>query len=54
MDIKDDAVHRVINQTRAMGIMMFGVPHFFTPLFSRLCSGRHQMPISSASMTSHR
>src|ERR1700693_675725 len=24
VDIKDDAIHRVINQTRALGIMMFG------------------------------
>ena len=31
VDIKDDAIHRAINQTRAMGIMMFGAPHFFTP-----------------------
>ncbi|MBR1326874.1 patatin-like phospholipase family protein [Bradyrhizobium ottawaense] len=30
-DIKDDSIHRVINQTRALGIMMFGAPHFFTP-----------------------
>jgi NTE family protein len=31
VDIKDDAVRRTINQTRALGIMMFGAPHFFTP-----------------------
>ena len=31
VDIKDDAIHRAINQTRAMGIMMFGAPHFFKP-----------------------
>ena len=31
IDIKDDAIHRAINQTRALGIMMFGAPHFFTP-----------------------
>ena len=31
IDIKDDAVHRAINQTRALGIMMFGAPHFFKP-----------------------
>jgi NTE family protein len=31
IDIKDDVIHRVINQTRALGIMMFGAPHFFTP-----------------------
>jgi NTE family protein len=35
IDIKDDVIHRVINQTRALGIMLFGAPHFFTPrLFS--------------------
>ena len=31
IDIKDDAIHRAINQTRALGIMMFGAPHFFKP-----------------------
>jgi len=31
IDIKDDAIHRAINQTRALGIMLFGAPHFFTP-----------------------
>jgi NTE family protein len=31
VDIKDDAIRRTINQTRALGIMMFGAPHFFTP-----------------------
>jgi NTE family protein len=31
LDITDDILHRTINQTRAMGIMMFGAPHFFTP-----------------------
>jgi NTE family protein len=30
-DITDDILHRTINQKRAMGIMMFGAPHFFTP-----------------------
>ena len=37
IDIKDDVIHRVINQTRALGIMLFGAPHFFTP---RLLSPR--------------
>jgi NTE family protein len=37
MEIKDDAVHTFVNQIRAMGIMMFGAPHFFSPrLFSPL------------------
>ena len=31
VDINDDVIHRVINQTRALGIMLFGAPHFFTP-----------------------
>jgi NTE family protein len=31
IDINDDTIHRVINQTRALGIMMFGAPHFFKP-----------------------
>src|ERR1700692_3133741 len=54
VDIKDDAIHRVINQTRALGIMVFGAPHFFTPRLLSPCSGRHQMPTSSASTTSLR
>jgi NTE family protein len=29
--INDDAMHRFINQTRAMGILLFGAPHFFKP-----------------------
>jgi hypothetical protein len=51
VEIKDDFTHRVINQTRALGIMMFGAPHVFTP---RPRSGRRQMPTGSASMTSLR
>ena len=31
VEIKDDFAHRFVNQTRALGIMMFGAPHFFTP-----------------------
>ena len=31
MDIGDDFTHSLINQTRALGIMLFGAPHFFTP-----------------------
>jgi NTE family protein len=31
IDIRDDTVRSTINQTRALGIMMFGAPHFFTP-----------------------
>jgi NTE family protein len=31
IDIKNDAFHQIVNQTRALGIMMFGAPHFFTP-----------------------
>ena len=31
IDINDDVIHRFINQTRALGIMLFGAPHFFTP-----------------------
>jgi NTE family protein len=29
--LANDVVHRFVNQTRALGIMMFGAPHFFTP-----------------------
>jgi NTE family protein len=31
VEIKDDFAHRFVNQTRALGIMMFGAPDFFTP-----------------------
>ena len=31
IDIDDDAVRRFVNQTRALGILLFGAPHFFTP-----------------------
>ena len=31
VDINNDVIHRFINQTRALGIMLFGAPHFFTP-----------------------
>ena len=31
LKIGDDFTHRLVNQTRALGIMMFGAPHFFTP-----------------------
>src|SRR3974390_3242310 len=31
--IPDDSIHSVVNQTRALGIMLFGAPHFFTPRF---------------------
>src|SRR5450432_4170170 len=32
-EIKDEAFHRFINQTRALGILLFGAPHFFAPRF---------------------
>src|SRR5450432_1789330 len=31
INIKDELVHRFVNQTRALGILLFGAPHFFTP-----------------------
>jgi NTE family protein len=31
VDVNDDVFHRIVNQTRALGIMLFGAPHFFTP-----------------------
>jgi len=30
-DIKDDLTHRLVNQARALNILLFGTPHFFTP-----------------------
>jgi len=29
--IPDETAHSLLNQTRALGILMFGAPHFFTP-----------------------
>ena len=31
IEIDDDNLRRFVNQTRALGIMLFGAPHFFTP-----------------------
>jgi NTE family protein len=31
IEISDEFTHRAVNQTRALAIMMFGAPHFFTP-----------------------
>ena len=31
LDIRGDLTHRVVNQTRALGILLFGAPHFFSP-----------------------
>jgi NTE family protein len=33
MAIPDESAHSLLNQTRALGIMMFGAPHFFAPRF---------------------
>src|SRR5262249_25881824 len=30
---KDEFTHRIVNQTRALGIMLFGAPDFFKPRF---------------------
>jgi NTE family protein len=31
LTVKDDSTHRLLNQTRAFHILLFGAPHFFTP-----------------------
>ena len=31
LSIPDDSTHTLLNQTRALGILLFGAPHFFTP-----------------------
>src|SRR5262249_55682856 len=31
--IPDETTHSLLNQTRALGILMFGAPHFFAPRF---------------------
>ena len=31
LDLKDESLHRWVNQIRALGILLFGAPHFFTP-----------------------
>ena len=33
LKIEDEAIHRWVNQTRALGILLFGAPHFFAPRF---------------------
>jgi len=33
LPIPDDSTHSLLNQTRALGILLFGAPHFFTPRF---------------------
>src|SRR5262245_13584355 len=34
--IPDDSIHSVVNQARALGIALFGAPHFFAPRFPPL------------------
>lgn len=31
--INDESAHRLLNQTRALGVLLFGAPHFFRPRF---------------------
>jgi NTE family protein len=31
IELKDELTHRLVNQSRAFNIMLFGAPHFFTP-----------------------
>jgi NTE family protein len=33
LNLKDESIHRWVNQTRALGILLFGAPHFFAPRF---------------------
>jgi NTE family protein len=33
LNLKDESLHRWVNQIRALGILLFGAPHFFTPRF---------------------
>jgi NTE family protein len=33
LTIPDDSAHSLLNQTRALGILLFGAPHFFAPRF---------------------
>jgi NTE family protein len=33
IELKDEFIHRIVNQTRAMNILLFGAPHFFVPRF---------------------
>jgi NTE family protein len=33
VEIKDELTHRLVNQTRALGIMLLGAPQFFKPRF---------------------
>src|SRR6266849_445761 len=31
IEITDEFTRRLLNQTRALGVLLFGAPHFFTP-----------------------
>jgi NTE family protein len=33
IELRDEFTHRLVNQTRAMNILLFGAPHFFVPRF---------------------
>jgi NTE family protein len=33
INIQNESIHRFVNQTRALGILLFGAPDFFTPRF---------------------
>jgi NTE family protein len=33
LQLNDESIHHWVNQTRALGILLFGAPHFFTPRF---------------------
>jgi NTE family protein len=35
LEIKDDSTRRFLNQMRALGVLCFGAPHFFTPRLAR-------------------
>jgi NTE family protein len=35
LEINDDSTRRFVNQMRALGILFFGAPHFFTPRLAR-------------------
>lgn len=51
VEIKNESVHRFVNQTRALGVLLFGAPDFFTPRFPHPECGAIAALMHSATMT---
>ena len=38
VDISNNLTHRIFNETRALAVLLFGAPHFFTPLYAAIAA----------------